>query len=291
MTIREIYEGVLIEINKVQAPNLLLEDFNYFLNKAIYQYANKRYNIYDINQQTTDDIMVLEVTALLPATESKTYNTVGSGYANSPYKGIYEVELPSDYFHILNCICNFKVKENFRCYNENDHVQYSAIRLTADIWSQIINNHYMKPTHKRPYFYVHNTGYNADSTITVTTKSSKRIGRALEIGGSFEVSTEDQSEAPAKMEIRYGKDSSLFKLESVYIDYLRKPQKVRLTQEQLDRIEDTSQMLEFPDYVCQEIINELVTLVMENSSDPRLQTHIPVTQSIATPAQQQEKSK
>lgn len=36
MTIREIYEGVLIEINKVQAPNLLLEDFNYFLNKAIY---------------------------------------------------------------------------------------------------------------------------------------------------------------------------------------------------------------------------------------------------------------
>jgi hypothetical protein len=45
-------------------------------------------------------------------------------------------------------------------------------------------------------------------------------------------------------------------------------------------------MMEFPDYVCQEIINELVHLVMENSGDHRLQTHIPVTQTVANPAQQ-----
>jgi hypothetical protein len=44
--------------------------------------------------------------------------------------------------------------------------------------------------------------------------------------------------------------------------------------------------MEFPDYVCQEIINELVHIIMENSSDPRLQSHIPVSQSIANPAQQ-----
>jgi hypothetical protein len=36
-------------------------------------------------------------------------------------------------------------------------------------------------------------------------------------------------------------------------------------------------MMEFPDYVCQEIINELVHLVMENASDQRLQTHPVVT--------------
>jgi hypothetical protein len=34
MTLREIFEAVLVEINKVQAPSLLLEDFNYFANKA-----------------------------------------------------------------------------------------------------------------------------------------------------------------------------------------------------------------------------------------------------------------
>lgn len=35
-------------------------------------------------------------------------------------------------------------------------------------------------------------------------------------------------------------------------------------------VEDKSQVMEFPDFVCQEIINELVNIVMENSRDPRL---------------------
>ena len=55
----------------------------------------------------------------------------------------------------------------------------------------------------------------------------------------------------------------------------------------MDLTEDTSQIMEFPDYVCQEIINELVHLVMEHDADPRLQTNMPLTQSIAQPAQQQ----
>jgi len=32
-------------------------------------------------------------------------------------------------------------------------------------------------------------------------------------------------------------------------------------------------MLEYPDYVCQEIINELVHIIMENIGDGRLNTH------------------
>ena len=31
-------------------------------------------------------------------------------------------------------------------------------------------------------------------------------------------------------------------------------------QEEVDKVEDSSQILEFPDYVCQEIVNELVKL-------------------------------
>jgi len=47
MTLKEMYEAVLIEIDKDSAPNLLLEDFNYYARKASYQYVNKRYNVYD----------------------------------------------------------------------------------------------------------------------------------------------------------------------------------------------------------------------------------------------------
>ena len=52
-------------------------------------------------------------------------------------------------------------------------------------------------------------------------------------------------------------------------------------------IRDTSDVLEFPDYVCWEIINELVHIIMENISDQRLQTHPVVSQSIANPTQAQ----
>lgn len=35
MTLKQLYEHVLTEQNKVNAPVLLLSDFNYFANKAI----------------------------------------------------------------------------------------------------------------------------------------------------------------------------------------------------------------------------------------------------------------
>jgi hypothetical protein len=43
-----------------------------------------------------------------------------------------------------------------------------------------------------------------------------------------------------RMEIRYGKDSDTFEPISVQVDYLRTPQYIRLTQEQLDKTQDTS---------------------------------------------------
>jgi hypothetical protein len=42
------------------------------------------------------------------------------------------------------------------------------------------------------------------------------------------------------MEIRYGKDDEIFELDKVYVDYLKTPQHIRLTQEQIDLTEDTS---------------------------------------------------
>lgn len=50
MTARDIFDAVGIELNKSKAPSLLLEDFNYFVNKAIAQTTNKSYNTYDISQ-------------------------------------------------------------------------------------------------------------------------------------------------------------------------------------------------------------------------------------------------
>lgn len=111
MTARQLWEYALIEQNKVNAPSLLLEDYNYFINKAINQYINKVYNLYEINQQKTDDLRVLKATAVLSPALNNDYTD------SALFSKVYEVELPDDYLHILNCLVEYNVVENFKCYN------------------------------------------------------------------------------------------------------------------------------------------------------------------------------
>lgn len=374
MTARQIFEATLIELSKIQAPALKLYEFNYLFNKAINQYINKVYNLYDINQQTTDDLRVLKSTAYLKphkygvtsSNKTKPYNNYTEGGTNPTYDGqspsadiqyetassylsaahsqiqslngaTYEVFMPIDYLHMLNCVCIYYVAKQKDCWDAGSYIQIPAIRLTADSWSQIVTDIYNRPSPMRPYYYMHNQA----SSITIPTdpvtagtvgesNPSGYTGTDMPIGGykvtsdngAVATNTSDDSGAGSnfqrtfklkngevskdislvekptavraanpsnvRCEIRYGKDDSLFQLVEVQIDYVKSPQFIRLTQEQIDLTEDTSQIMEFPDYVNQEIINELVHLVMEHSNDPRLANNIQMTNTIARPTGQQQ---
>ena len=291
-----MFEYALIELNKVQAPSLLLEDYNYFINKAVNQYVNKVYNMYDVNQQKSDDVRVLKSTAVLVPELQTSYDALnGSDTVEIPeplpakhksplFKTTYEVDLPDDYLHILNCVVEYEVDKNYKCYDKGDRIHFGATRLTSDMFAQIINNYYMRPSYKQPYFYINNVTTRNDYKTTDNQDPIEFNGDNVEKIGEERFG----NTAKVRMEIRYGKDDTLFKLSTVYIDYLKAPQFIRLTQDQVDQVIDTSQVLEFQDYVCQEIVNELVMLLLENASDPRLQTQIPINQSIANPAQEQE---
>ena len=214
-------------------------------------------------------------------------NSIDYGLFNNSWVGT----LPEDYLHILNCIVEYTVKSTFKCYDVNDKVHFAAKRLTADSYAGILNNYYMRPEYKRPYYYIEN--YNS-SSITETpydtsdfTIPSSPSGNNSQYSDSYEnAQSRLANVSPIKIEIRCGKDSSIFHPDKVYIDYIKAPQKIRLTQSQIDTEADTSQVLEFPDYVCFEIVNEFVKLLLENASDPRLQTNFAVNQTIANPLQQ-----
>ena len=371
MTARQVFEATLIELSKIQAPALKLYEFNYLFNKAINQYINKVYNVYDINQQTTDDLRVLKATAYLKphkygitsSNETKPYNNYTGGGSNPEYNGkspsadtqyatassylssahsqiqslngaTYEVFMPIDYLHMLNCVCIYYVAKQKDCWDAGSYIQIPATRLTADSWSQIVTDIYNRPSPMRPYYYIHNQA----SSITIPTdpvtgngtpsdtNPAGYTGTDMPIGG-YKVTSDNGSVATSdgagsnfqrtfklkngevskdislvekptavrvanpsnvRCEIRYGKDDSLFQLVEVQIDYVKSPQFIRLTQEQIDLTEDTSQIMEFPDYVNQEIINELVHLVMEHSNDPRLGNNIQMTNTIARPTGQQQ---
>ena len=106
MTARQILEALQIELNKANVPSMLLQDFNYMINKAINQYINKQYNIYDTTQQTTDNLRVLKATTILKAKPSTVYNnsTNLGPEIGKLFGSTYEVNLPLDYLHLLNCI-------------------------------------------------------------------------------------------------------------------------------------------------------------------------------------------
>lgn len=379
MTARQVFEAALIELSKIQAPSLKLYEFNYLFNKAINQYINKVYNVYDVNQQTTDDLRVLKATTFLTPhkvelagraggsqkdsaiqnTKAVTgnqdspeggYTGQASSYLSKAHRSIqslhgatYEVYMPIDYLHMLNCVCIYYVAKQKDCWDAGSYIEIPATRLTADSWSQIITDIYNRPSPMRPYYYIHNL--NKQQVLPTDPRTKVATGTGLEevgidmngiyqvtsaSGGEWEdndidagtaggtnVETQNSNfqrtfklkigekeqqvslvEKPialragntsnVRCEIRYGKDDSLFQLVEVQIDYVKCPQFIRLTQEQIDLTEDTSQIMEFPDYVNQEIINELVHLVMERVNDPRLGNNIQMTQSIARPTGQQQ---
>lgn len=291
MTARELYEYALIELNKLEAPSLLLEDYNYFINKAVQQYINLVYAKLEIDQQSTDDIRVLKASTVLKPV--KLYeNPSYSHLANGMFKSSYYVDLPEDYMHLLNCIVEYKVGvSNFKCYNKGDMVYFAARKLTPDMYTQVLNNAYMRPMYKRPYYYL--TNINTANTIVTNPSMDTAILDANKENNETPSALVDSNNIPGdrlanpstvRLELRYGNDDGVFVPNNIYVDYLKSPMYIRLTQEQINSTLDYSQVLEFPDYVCFEIANIFVRLLMENASDPRLQTNIPINNTIAAPA-------
>ena len=208
---------------------------------------------------------------------------------------------------MLNCVCIYYVAKTKDCWDAGSYIEVPANRLTADSWSQIVTDIYNRPSPMRPYYYIHNliptdpvsaddnspAGYkgtdiageykvvNDNDEVATSTTGGSNFQRTfkLDLGNNTEkeislvekpIAARIGNTSNVRCEIRYGKDDSLFQLAEVQVDYVKVPQHIRLTQEQIDLTEDTSQIMEFPDYVNQEIINELVHLVMERVNDPRL---------------------
>lgn len=64
---------------------------------------------------------------------------------------------------MLNCIAEFTGQNNSNCGNITKTISSPCHRLTGDLYPGIINNYYMKPSHKRPYYYIINNNANPDN--------------------------------------------------------------------------------------------------------------------------------
>ncbi len=222
-------------------------DFSHHLNKAVNNYANKRYNLYDSTQQTTDDLRALSTNAEYRKEEGgwAIYDRYGERLGDArpipTAEGISFI-LPEDYRHALNAVaCISKAVRKSECEDPvAEESQVNAKRLTADMYQSIVDDYFQRPTARRPYYYI-------------------REGR---------------------VEVRCGNAD----LVCLKMDYLRDPSEYLLTEGQVSEFSatgtDLSQEMEFPKYVNYEILREVLSMVLARDVDPRIQTVPQVTQSI-----------
>lgn len=234
MTTREVYDSLLTESNKVEAPSLLLESFNYYFGKAINETCNQWYTLYETAQLLTDNLRVLAKTEIIPLTKIGNY---------------YYGRLPIDYWHLLpNNTVSFIYTNS--CNSQLTTYESTAIKGNSQMDSGITKDYYTKPSYKRPYLFMNETIVNPDPI-------------------------------PYDIQIKCGSDS-VYRPQTLQISYLKKPKikELYLTLAQLDSDADISSTMEFSENFCYEIINKLTALVLEQYGDQRLQSHIPINQSM-----------
>ena len=154
-----------------------------------------------------------------------------------------------------------KLSGSNKCGSTTDTtISTVARKMTSDIAPSIINNAYFKPSYQNPYY-----------SISIEQNLETEVDKILDPCNLVE------NDKGVKLNLYVGKVK--YEPKSVFVTYLKTPKKIYLNEDDLYGTDNTEQ-LEFSDYVCYEIINEFVKLLLENTADPRLSTNVPINQSI-----------
>lgn len=260
MTIRQAYRALLVELDKVKAPAILLDDFNYLFNKMTIVWLSSLFDKrFSATQSDVDAISSVVSQAKLKATNN-------------------EVELPDDYFRLLNCFVVYGESDEDKCGNKAG-INYPARHLNPARSEEVMKNAYLCPTKKRPYYQFKylsvddklntttapdidfNGEYNVGGYMDNTGSNFLRTIKISSVGDPFnyrEISNIERETAirygrptRSKLQLYTGDKSSA---SHIVIDYIKAPQNINLTPEQMDLVEDTSQILEWDDFACHTIL-------------------------------------
>jgi hypothetical protein len=136
---------------------------------------------------------------------------------------------------------------------------YPAKRLTYDMLANIENNAYLRPMVRQPYYQLHD--------------------HYLNFGTNKINNTDGQYQNTPEIELHYGSALPGIELVMIEVDYLKLPEAITLTEEEVYiNDKDTSQLLEWPDYLDSELTALIVSYIMENEMNPRVQTFQPLQQ-------------
>lgn len=255
MTEKEFHYKVQIAIDKVKTPNLLLEEHNHYANLAMNDWVKTAYQRYNTTQATSDELQVLKGIAYYNVTNVTSTaitaqmildnNTPGVTVTGQRTRHGISFQFPDNYYHLLKCNLGLTPKQNFKCYEQGLTTEFTCHRLTDD--KAIETNTYLKAKYTNPYVYIYNNNTFAP----------------------YAGSTIANRDRQPSFEIKTGLVEDMFNYTFIDVRYIRYPRVLNLTQSQLEGAGDTSNVMEFPDFICDEILKRMVAYVMERNSDPR----------------------
>lgn len=290
-TMYDVYESVLIELKKQESPEILLEDFLRFWHKSKWIFAGREVAKYqqDPNNLTADALQALTTSMLLrregnvwkadiPSLSSEGDQLWGVSQQKDNVEDIV-FKLPHNYYHIMAVTIAYEVVKPFKCYSAGDKVTMGVNRTTAKKHSVFSNNIYASPSYRNPAFYLSDmpdaltapTVSQHDTLVVQGPADNSGAVVSTQANGAYSVSPGDVKKVwtEPSIEIRVGKLSPNLRIKQVYIDYFRSPRKDVLTFEQLqNQTEDVSDVVEFPDHVCEEIIKILLQLLDVYNGNP-----------------------
>jgi len=164
----------------------------------------------------------------------------GSGYTQIDDIRIL-LHSPNDYWHATGMMNIIESKNSIEC--EKTFVSNVEVkRLTSQVRAAIKTNGWLKPSFKYRNNYF------------------KEMNRLDSVYPDFEISYAEQ------------KEKDLVLLKQVEVEYLKEPKRYVLTDEDVNSETDTTESLEFQDYICKEIVEQVVVMFLERHSNPRVQT-------------------
>lgn len=277
MTAKQMIDYALIEQNKIEAPSLEIIQYNYFLNKSIDNVLKLNYGYYDINQHQTDKLYPLKKRVKISLDTSNMDGTISmdTGNAAKTYSSttipLYLTErgikflLPDDYWHLLSAKLVMRPKNsNTSGVNCNTNGAYGNTieralkRGTSDILAASLNNAY-----NRPAIFGRSGPGIVYYEITDNPREPIHIPYSNSIPGINN----------GEIEIITGLRHNSLDFDSVVFDYVKVYDIVNITEDQLfldveaGGPEDVSQVMEFTNSLCRDIITELVKQLAGNAKE------------------------
>lgn len=244
MTVKELYEAVLTEVKKEQAPHLQLYEFNHYVNEAASEFIDDVYIAFEANQKSLDYLKAIKRTLNIPndgtGIPDPVDNTLNIVLQPGEYPDSDKFDLPRNYRHLTNLVLVYRVTDEIlqTCYEIDDIFQYGAKRLDSDRYAAIIADPWQRPKFYNPYYSI------LDQECYVFSG----IHQGLEI-------------------------------ESVRMDYLKTPKRINITlQQAFQDTVDTTEELEFDDIASRKILDKTVMKILERNSDPRTSSHAQINQ-------------